>query len=74
MFAYKNMNFCVLLILCSIKYTSIEELCYTVLFFKSLKILDLLYKISAKYSFFKLFAKINVFKPFSKFFVSVGWP
>ena len=56
------------------KYISIEELCYTVLFLKSLKILDLLYKISAKYSFSKLSAKINVFKVFSKSLVSVGWP
>ena len=74
MFAYKKMNFCIFLILCSIKYISIEELCDTVLFFKSLKILDLLYKISAKHSFSKLFVKINVFIVFSKSLVSVGWP
>ena len=66
MFAYKKINFCILLILCSIKYISIEELYYTVLFFKSLKVLDFLYKISAKYRFSKLFPKINVFKVFSK--------
>ena len=60
------MNFCILLILRSIKYISAEELCYTVLFFKSLKILDLLYKIFGKYSFPDFFRKST----FSRYFQS----
>ena len=51
------MNFCILLIICSLKYISIEKLCYTVLFFSSLKILDLVNKISAKYSFSNFFCE-----------------
>ena len=68
MFAYKKMNFYILLILCSIKYISIEALCYTVLFLKSFKTLDLLYKISAKCMLFQAFCESQRFQGIFKIF------